>query len=239
MAGKIISIIVCSLMLFSAVFVLINAQDVNRSDDSRDKIPGIAFYQVDYDHPVDPLKDSDTGIMELDIDALKKATGLKYGFVNGYTGAGWVIRNTPFFGEDSGIKKSTYFDLGSSSDVRTLSIYITVTERLLERMSAGNMVSYSVSRFSHYVASADVPEERSVFKPPDVSGIVFELANLTLLYWQPNHEPANNIEAAVSQCVPAAFANNLGYIEDTFGITMPHDNKMGQAREIPELFRIP
>jgi len=218
---------VCSLMLFSAVFVLINAQDVNRTDDDRGRIEGIAFYQVDYDHPVDPLKDSDTGIVELDVDALKKATGLKYGFVNGYTSAGWVIRNTPFFGEDSGIKKSTYFDLGSSGDVRTLNIYITVTERFLERMSAGNMVSYPVSRSVYYVASGDGSEDKPIFKPPDVSNIVFELANLTLTYWQPNHEPANNIESAVSQCVPAAYANSLGYLKDTFGITVPHDNKMG------------
>ena len=36
-----------------------------------------------------------------------------------------------------------------------------------------------------------------------------------------------NVQTACNQCVPAAYANNLQYLEDWYGVNVPHDNILG------------
>lgn len=224
MKNKIICFLVCLIMVL-AIFAII--PPVSASDLPGAAIPGITFYQIDFVFDNAKYINSDTGKIEIDIPTLKTATRLDAGFINGYTAQGWVIRNLHFQKDYPYNTKSTYFNLGTTTDAKVIKIYIEVTSNLKTRFTGSIMTQYPVLTTVNSAEGDGYLATSAKFKAIDLGPIGFLQGGPTYNYTQPNHHPENNVQAACSQCVPMAYANNLQYLEDTFSIDIPDQHIMG------------
>ncbi len=227
MKNKIATIFVCLIMLIPAVAVALetvshNGAGSNTGSGNIDtRISGITFYQVDYVFHNGRFLNSDTGKILIDIPTLSQTTHLEKGYVNVFTSSGWVIRNLPFDKSSTYTKKSTYFDLGQTGNVRTLKVYLQVTQNIQTRFTGILTTSYTVYDTIYGADGDSESDDFKIPKAPDMSSVQFNPSEITLSYTQPNHHPSQNVETACMQCVPAAYANNLQYLEDTFDISVP------------------
>ena len=185
---------------------------------------GISFYQVDYQWNGSIYPNSDTGKIVVDIEILKRETGLESGYVNCYTRQGWVVQNLIVIEDYPYETTSMFFDLGSFGDVREIWIHIGITADPSDDFSSGTLVDYPVSDAVYNPAGAD--DEPVIFQktptPPKTGYILppFEPLGLSYSYTQPDHP---NVQAAKHQCVPAAYANNLQYLENRYQTPISHD----------------
>jgi len=238
MKKKIIGIFL--VMLLIGITVLPATGDINKkinqdiNNTSLQSIPGISFYQVDYQWTKTTYVNSNTGQIVVNIDELNAATGLEYGYVNVYTSKGWVIQNLEIIGGSAAIfpysSVGTYFDLGQSGDVKSIGAY----------------VDYSAEPYLSFAYSAALPPYPVYDTILNAEGgegfIILIRPQPPLLHHLPgsggNYNPLGintncvqkehpNIQTAHMQCVPAAYANNLQYLEDWYGTYIPHDNIPG------------
>lgn len=239
MYKKIVGFFICILLI--GITVLPVAGDItkkihqNIKYTSAQKIPGIYFYQVDYKWTYSTFINSDTGLIIVNIDELKTATGLESGYVNVYTMEGWVVNNLAII-QDSTTNIypyptiGTYFDLGQNGDVTSIGAYIEYTaEPYVSFVYSAALPPYPVE---DTVLNAQGGEEGMTTRPakppnPDTlpgPGGNFNPLGLNVHCVQKEHP---NVETANNQCVPMAYANNLQYLEDWFGTYIQQDHILG------------
>lgn len=210
--------IVILLMLTTSVNSI--AENLNNSQKNilnfDDQLPGVSFYQVDFTWNKSTFINSRVGEIVVDIETLTAGSGLTSGFVNGYSSEGWVIMNLYIAEENDANEISTFFDLGTEGQVRSINIYMDFSKDPSYRFSSGNMVTYMVGN-TVYNAEGDTEELilKKIIPPiPGQCEDYFQELAATYDYYQFGHP---NVQTCSMQCVPSAYANNFQYIENIFG----------------------
>ena len=187
---------------------------------------GVQFAQVDWTYPGAEFFDSHYGQFTADFNQLAASTGLTAGYLNVFTDQGWVVRNMPVFEDWSYGGLSTQFSLGGPSvgDVTSLLAAVEFTEEPLADFEAAPTSTFPVGTVENNAQGRN----GLVLVPPtagiDVSGVLFDLLE-QLLRWLQNGHPS--VEQDENQCGPASVANSLQWLENEFGIEVPHDHIPG------------
>ncbi|HEC80826.1 MAG TPA: hypothetical protein ENI42_00145 [Thermoplasmatales archaeon] len=194
--------------------------------------PGLTFSQVDFDFKEVSVPDSSWGRLEVDVDVFTESQGLDEGYLNGYSDAGWVIQNLliqPLEGLDT---ITTYFDLSvpEGTDISTLSLYLEFTEEPVLEFHDGPRTEYPVDT-AYYNAEGvgktsgeDECGGGCMATPPEPQW--FDPFGETWHFKKPQG-PNENVECACCQCFPMSIANSLQYLENKYGINVPHQHKPG------------
>ena len=231
MNKKFIGILICMLLLATVLPATGLKIQVNKEKNATDLIQpaGITFYQVDYEWTKTTYLNSNTGQIVANIDDLGAATGLSSGYVNVYTSEGWVVQNLEIIEDFPYPTVGTYFDLGQTGNVETIGAYIEYTEQPLISFE------YSGALPPHPVYKTAINAEGGIDytvilrpQPPSTNHLPgyggFDEIGANTHCTQKEHP---NIQSAHMQCVPVAYANNLQYLEDWYGVYVPHDNVPG------------
>lgn len=182
------------------------------------QISGIEFYQVDYDWETSKYPDSNTGEIVVNIDKVKEDSGLESGYINAYSEEGWIIQNLLIPENFPYPYISRLFDLGRAGDIKSINVYIQVSAEPVSVFEySGALPPYPVG---DTIYDAEGGNETVQFirpqpPPPNVPGPnEFVDPPETYFYYQDNHP---NVACCKNQCVQAAYANNLQYLENEFG----------------------
>jgi len=192
---------------------------------------GVEFQQVDFAFSAiseGDQNDSNWGRVSVDPELLFSSTGISNGSLNIYTDEGWVVQNMPIDLSDAIDTVVTYFCLGLSDshgiDVSTLSAHIEFSSDPTDEFNDGTRSSFSVGDTVWDAEGFGEDQTTDFGAPPPANAVKFDPKGKTEKHTQPN---ATNVQAAVNQCFPMAVANSLQYLEDRFGINVPHDHKVG------------
>ena len=226
--------IVIILMLITSVNSI--AENLNNSPkiflNFDDQLPGVSFYQVDFTWNKSTFINSAVGEIVVDIETLTAGSGLTSGFVNGYSSEGWVIMNLYIAKNNDANEISTFFDLGTVGQVRSINIYMDFSKNPSHRFSSGTMVTYTVGD-TVYNAEGDTEEiilDRIIPPIPGQCEDYYQELAPTYDYYQFGHP---NVQTCSMQCVPSAYANNIQYIENIFGVPEIDDEHIPGVGGIP------
>jgi len=253
---KIIGILVFILLVLPAITSM--SSSISARTNSRNKsfenspttinndgsqITGVYFYQVDYKWEKATYKNSNTGEIVVDIDKLKKATGLESGYINAYSAQGWIIQNLVFLENFPYPSVSRFFNLGQTGDVTSINVYVEVTaEPYSVFVHSGALPPNPVLDTTYDAEGGNESVEIVRPQPPPADvpeGGDFADSSQTFSYIQENHP---NVPTAKKQCVPTAYANNLQYLENVFGTPVSHDLICGvngtPSNSLPAVFDV-
>ena len=187
---------------------------------------GVQFAQIDWTYPGAEFFDSHYGQFTADFDQLAAYTGLTSGYLNVATSEGWVVRNMPVFADWSYGGLGTQFSLGGPSvgDVSTLLAAVEFTADPLFEFEALPTSTFPVGSVENNAQGRN----GSTLTPPtegiDVSLLIFDVLG-DVLRWLQNGHPS--VEQDDNQCGPASVANSLQWLENEYGIDVPHDHVPG------------
>lgn len=188
---------------------------------------GVRFLQQDYVTATALVSNTELGTVELDLNQLRKTTGMASGYLNVATNKGWVVKNLPVLAENvyPYSRISAEIDLGVSkgTDLATLSASVDYSATLLSAYS-GTFSSYGVEATTVSIGGAGTTPVTASPSVPNLTDILFgdQTGNDTVTQF--DHP---NIEAATNQCMPMSVANSLQFLEDTTGLRVPHEHKPG------------
>lgn len=191
--------------------------------------PGLRFSQIDFTFGEASVSDSSWGRLEVDVETFTDYMDLEEGYLNGYSDAGWVVQNLliqPLKGVES---LTAYFDLGVSegTDVTEFSLYLEFTEEPVIEFHDGPRVTYPVDE-ELYNAEGVGPAVTCIPRPPTT--VAFDPDGETWHFKKPQG-PNENVECAHMQCFPMAIANSLQYLENRYGINIPHPHIPGLGKD--------
>ena len=183
---------------------------------------GVSFAQIDWTFPGAEFFDSPYGQFAADFDQLAAHTGLTAGYLNVFTAQGWVVRNMPVFEDWSYPGLSTQFALGSLSvgDITALPVAVEFTAEPLLDFEAIPTLTFPVGAVENNAQGRNGPRLLPPLTGLDVSPVVFDPLG-ALIRWLQNGHPS--VEQDENQCGPASVANSLQWLENEFGIDVPHD----------------
>ncbi len=241
MDRKLTILVWCSVLAFACLLSVVSTHSQNDTPTGKGIIvhpgDGVEFQQVDFIMREAEREISNWGRVEVNPQTLLRETEAEPGrhYLNVVTEFGWVVQN--LFVElgktDENPKAplntvATYFMLYESEDQKAYaSLQATVflsPQPLLEPIIEG-IEEY---KMNPYIWSAEgVSEEfvKVIPQPPrPLNPERFQLDLGITQHTQPN---TVNVQAAVNQCVPMAVANSLQYLEERFGLEVPHDHVIG------------
>jgi hypothetical protein len=214
-------------MLSSSLTAVANQDKSADKDIQKIEIPGISFYQVNFLWEYSTYINSSTGQLIVDIETLTSATGLQSGYINVYSDQGWIIQNLIIIDDFPYETICTYFDLGDSGEITTLNVYIEATSEPTDRFSSGPYSTYPVYDIDLYAEGDEFPMTDPQPQPPSPGVPGPDEFNPIGANYTCLQSPHPNIEEAWNQCVPGAWSNNMQYLEDTYGVFVPHDHILG------------
>lgn len=192
---------------------------------------GVDFQQVDFSFseiPEEDQKDTNWGRVSVNQSLLFSSAGISSGYLNIFTDAGWVVQNLPIDVNDGLDEVATYFCLGLSEshgvDVSSLSAYVAFSIDPPVSFDDGTRSIFSVDNAVWDAEGFGEDLTTAFGAPPPPNLVKFQAAGATEKHTLPNQA---NVEAAVNQCFPMAVANSLQYLENRFGLAVPHDHKIG------------
>jgi hypothetical protein len=195
-------------------------------------LPGqsVSFSQVDFTWEGATTLNSSTGQVDVDIAILQSSTGISSGFINISTDLGWVVQNLPVFSGFPYPSISTNFQLSTSSgiDITSLDAFVEFSAAPRTSSPTGPFTTFAVGDIE-YNAQGGEGTVVGVPTPPSPGVIIFDPVGLLKFCFQPNH---SNIQTAHNQCVPAAVATSLQWLEDTYGINVPQPNNLGLGTDV-------
>ena len=157
-------------------------------------------------------------------------------YLNVHSQTGWVIQNVPVDGSKrfldpmpgfgSGMPQhSTYFDLGEGGVMlTTLPAWAECNPSPLGTFDPeGEFRSFPISPDFADPGGAGDEDITSPGDPPPVGG-VFNPFGETSVFVQPS--PVN-IDTQINQCFPMSMANSLQWLENRYGLEVPHEHKTG------------
>lgn len=188
---------------------------------------GLTLYQLDLGFPEAEQPDSSYGLAVVNFGQLAEVSGISQGYLNIFSGLkpdGWVVRNLPI-DATSGIPGwSTMFDLGSEGDVSELEILAELSAKPVVHFTGVPKTVFPVGALPYDAQGRNAPR-RSVPNRLDASVIKFEAEGVIDVVFQPGHP---SIEQDDNQCGPAAVANSLQWLEDTYeGVEVPDPHRPG------------
>jgi len=186
---------------------------------------GVDFEQVDFLFDEATVYDSDWGRVSADPVALFNSTGISSGYLNIYTDAGRVVQNLPVNLCDGSKPIAAYFTLGLTApqDVSLLNAYVEFTSSPQLTFTDGPRSDFSVGVAGWNAEGAGDSHTTEIGEAPPANLVDFIPGGETTKYTQPNQ----NVQAATNQCFPMAFANSLQYLEEQFGLNVPHNHVPG------------
>ena len=188
---------------------------------------GVDFGQVDFLFSEVTEVDSTWGQVSANSEILFDSTNIASGYLNIYTDTGWVVQNLPVDLSDGHNLITTYFNLGlaiTPQDINQLSAYIEFTLEPKILFTDGLRSNFSVEPVQWNAEGVGEGSMSSVSKEGPVVNLSFIPFGETFKVTQPN---AVNVQTAKNQCFPMSIANSLQYLEDRFGLNVPHDHKPG------------
>lgn len=207
------------LLLFSLAVNPLAALDMSSGQ-------GVSLSQVSYPG-VSGGTNTAIGMIEVDLNLLRKTTSMTSGYLNMATSAGWVVRNLPVLAEAAYpySRLSTGFDLGvtAGTAVSQLTVALQYSDSVATSFSAAPATVFAVAARQISKGGAGVGAGGPL-TPPTLNDVLFGNPADNDTITQFDHP---NIEAADSQCMPMSVANSLQYLKDTQGLQLPHEHKMG------------
>ena len=189
--------------------------------------PGVSFSQVDYMFAAIDGPDSRTGRLEVNMDIfMAEESPSTEGYLNVQTDVGWVVQNLWLDLTDGVPFVSTYFQIGTTTgdDISSLSAYVNLSPTPIVTAADGIRAQYLVMPWIWNAEGAGDLSTTVIPDPPPVDYYIFEPTGAHTVLSQPN---TSNIQTATNQCFPMSIANSLQYLEDRFGLPVPHDHKKG------------
>jgi len=189
-------------------------------------LSGVNINQVDYIFGGSTTENSASGRMLIDVEIIALQLVSSSGFLNMYTDEGWVIQNLKFDTSDGVDKLVTYFQITpfDGTDVLSLTAHIELSTSPVVSFGDGLRGLYPVLPFRFSAeGGGDLPTLVPV-TPIAPNSITFSLAGLIESLTQPNK---SNVETATNQCFPMSIANSLQYLEDRYGLPVPHNHTKG------------
>ncbi len=197
---------------------------------------GVSFAQVSFEFMEAKEPFSAWGRVTVDPERVAAATGLAQGYLNVSTEMGWVVWNLPFSVEDPSGPISSYFALSRQGGEPVGQLPATV-----------NATSEPISTFDRTATtqfsnrSTVFPVERAMWNAEGVGGPVWvidaapaladyyaDISRMIVpLHTQHTQPNAVNVQCAVNQCFPMSIANSLQYLENRYGISIPHNHQAG------------
>lgn len=164
------------------------------------------------------------------VGVFSASTALSDGFVNVFDASNnWLVQNLPVgFGMTEAPWISDSMELPVPDGVMQGSIsglkveYDTVINTSGAPTVSGATVSVGIVDSAIGGVDNIAPMEGR-FLPPVIGGNPFG-NNIFELNYQFGHP---NVQAALNQCAPAAVANSLQWLENTYGLNVPHPNDKG------------
>lgn len=179
----------------------------------------------------------DSGVGEITIvrSLANSATGLDYGYINITNATGeWVVRNLPILPISYDLPSiTTRFDLGvpNGVDVSSINLYIDYSPTPTDSFPGGSTTNFPVSPVNFAAGGVGNDLLDHYLPGPDLSGVIFNLLGLISL--PVLQETGPNVQTARNQCAPMAVANSLQFLENTKGLNVPHDHKIGLRNDMP------
>lgn len=233
------------LFVFALVFILGSGVSVElsataqRGEAGLSPGQGVEFQQVDFAFAEVRQANSDWGRLSVNVEQVVEATGLRAGFLNLFTPNGWSVINLPISLRDAGLPIVTYFSLGLARprDVGELRANVQLRPEPIDLDEGQALVRELPLDF-------DFPVEPVVWNAEGVGGPTLQIAEalkpidlisywretfVTHLLWDHTLPNAVNVQAATNQCFPMSIANGLQFLENQYGISMPHVHAIGQG----------
>ncbi len=186
---------------------------------------GLYFSQFDLTFSGATQLDSAYGLAAVDFNQLTTTTGISTGYLNVITSAGWVVQNMLVDSGSGYPGSSTMFNLGNtpSTDVTSLTAYADFSSAPTTSFSAMPSIDFAVGNLA-YNAQGRGTGISSPAPPPSTPVINWVLGGVTSWVQQLFR---TSVEQDTNQCGPGAVANSLQYLEDEYGIDVPHDHVPG------------
>lgn len=186
---------------------------------------GVSLNQVDFTFAGATLFNSSSGEIVVDVAVLNAQAGLSSGFVNVTTSLGWVVQNLPVFPGYPYPSISTSFSLGSvaGANVSSLQAHVEYLPAPVTSFAGGALTTFPVGDVQ-FNAEGEGGAAAAIAPPPPPGAVGFQAGGLVEARFQPGH-PA--LQTAHNQCLPAAIATSLQWLENTYGTKVPHPNSPG------------
>ena len=201
---------------------------------------GVNFYQMNWFYTGGTELNSRWGRCVFDTEKILEKTELPKCYLNVHSETGWVIQNLPVDGSKRFLdpmpgfgtgmpQHSTYFDLGEGGMMLT-------TLPALAECNPSPLVTFDPEgEFRSFPISPDFADpggagDEDITSPgaaPPVAG-VFDPLGETTVFVQPS--PVN-IDTQINQCFPMSMANSLQWLENRYGLEVPHDHKVGSFND--------
>jgi hypothetical protein len=192
---------------------------------------GVTINQIDFTWPQAVTMNSSTGEIVIDVPVIRNLIGAGTHFINMFTDRGWVVQNLPVFDTFDYPRIATRFQISEMSgpDIVSLSGRIISAPVPLTGEVTAPSLTFPVGdkKYDAQGRQPSVPSGSSP-SPPRPNAVSFTRAPLLECCYQANHP---NIEAADDQCGPAAMANSLQWLENTFGLNVPHPHQAGLGND--------
>ncbi|MBW8000867.1 MAG: hypothetical protein FVQ80_02445 [Planctomycetes bacterium] len=185
----------------------------------------LRFSQFDLTFSGAEQKNSAYGLAAVDFRMLTSTTGISTGYLNISTSAGWVVQNMLVDSASGYPGSSTIFNLGNPAgvDVRSLKAYADFSVKPSTNFSGTPSTSFVVGNLSY---NAQGRGNLISIPPPSPITPVIKWQSGGITEWV-QQQFRKSVEQDLNQCGPASFANSLQYLEDEYGIDVPHDHKPG------------
>ncbi len=183
---------------------------------------GATFHQIDFTFAGASQADSDYGMLIVDFTALAAATGISDGYLNVYTLDGWVIQNMPIYVGSGLPGYGTMFDLNSGGDVTSISALVDLSAAPVTTFGGVPSTVFPVAALEYNAEGfagirPSPPAQMSLLGLGWIPGAIER-------WWQSVNP---SIEQDVNQCLPASVANSFQWLENEYGINVPHEHVPG------------
>lgn len=203
-----------SFAVFASAFALAAFSLDFSSAKAAEVTTGFGFNQVNFDWDSSPDANSTTGEVTVDPAAMQAQTGLSSGYVNVYSSGQWIVRNMPLVnGDGTGTTNFALPGVADGVNDTTIGAYVDYSAAPVASFSAVPTHNYGVGD-DEYGGDGDGAGNPS--GPATAPGSTLAFGGpTTAVTYQFNHP---NVDAARNQCAPAAAANNMQWLHDTYGM---------------------
>ncbi len=189
---------------------------------------GLSFHQISYDFDSVQVDYSMSGQLEVDVPTFLASTYVDSGYLNVVSDMGWIVQNFPIWDDSETVRTMVDFQItdAEGTPIDELEVSLLFTEDPLVDVDSVDMFPayYVVDEIVSGVEGAGGLFTTVVPLPFAPNTIMFDPLGIVEYESQPN---ASNVQTAKDQCFPMSIANSLQYLEDRYGLPVPHEHKKG------------
>lgn len=174
---------------------------------------------------------SAAALFTLNLSLAAAATGFSSGYVNVADPAGnWLVQNLPVYPSSTydhpSISTRLPLPTTDGTPLATADFHIDFSPNPTPAFAGGQPSTFTLGTTLDAIGGFGAPDGlltgyRGNLIP---STVTFNPNGLNSVVYQPRHP---NVQAAQNQCAPMAVANSLQWLENEYGINVPHDHVKG------------